>query len=60
MNFGLDLERVHALQIVRDIFQSVYLDASVKLLVEQNRHSLVESLIELEFSGNVALLGRLL
>jgi hypothetical protein len=51
------LERVHALEIGHDISQSFYLDAGVKLLVEQDCHSFAERLIEFEFDANAAVFG---
>ena len=53
---GVDLEGVHASEIGGDISQSVYLDTGVKLLVEQDRHTLGTSLIKFEFVANVDVL----
>ena len=54
---AVDLEHVHYSEIGRDVPQPMYLDASVKLLVEEASHRLAESLVEFEFDADVAVVG---
>jgi hypothetical protein len=54
MKGAIDFELVHASEICREFWKSVYLDAGVKLLVEDESHSFEWGVVEIEYNGEIA------
>ncbi len=54
---AVDLEHVHDSEMGHDVPQSIYLEAGVKLLVEDDSHHLDQSLIEFQFDAVVTVNG---
>ena len=56
---AVDLEHVHDSEMGHDVPQSIYLEAGVKLLVEDDSHHLDQSLIEFQFDAVVPVNGEI-